>query len=155
MKAILCGDGPLRTRIEELIAENGLNDRVRTVGYAANLWSLMKRASMMVSVSLFEGTPNVVLEAMACRCPLVVSDIAAHRELVDEHAAILVDPHNPRQIADAIIEVLSNPREAAVRAQVAYDRIQGYSLSAIAKQYSDLYRELATARGRGVTRVAF
>jgi glycosyltransferase involved in cell wall biosynthesis len=114
----------------------------------------MKRANVTVSVSLFEGSPNVVLEAMAAGCPLVVSDIAAHRELLDEQSAILVDPRDPRQIADAIIKVLSDPEAAARRARAAYDRVQHYSLSATARQYADLYRELAAPSGRRLARVA-
>jgi glycosyltransferase involved in cell wall biosynthesis len=153
-QAICCGEGPLRRRIEELAAETGLAGRFRAIGYAPNLWSLLKRADVTVSVSWFEGSPNVVLEAMACGCPLVVSDIAAHRELLDERSAILVDPRDPGQIADAIIEVLTDPEGAAKRARVAYDRAQHYSLSAIAREYADLYRELAACRGRRLTRVA-
>jgi glycosyltransferase involved in cell wall biosynthesis len=151
---ICCGDGPLRAEVERLIAQSHLHGRVRTIGYAPNLWSLMKRANVTVSVSLFEGNPNVVLEAMACGCPLVVSDIAAHRELLDEQSAILVDPRDPQRIADAIMEVLSDPETASQRARSAYDRVQRFSLSAIARQYADLYRELAAASGRRLTRVA-
>jgi glycosyltransferase involved in cell wall biosynthesis len=153
-RALCCGDGPLRQELERLVAESDLRDRVRIVGYAPNLWSLLKRADVTVSVSWFEGTPNVVLEAMACGCPLVVSDIAAHRELLDEQAAILVDPSDPRKIADAIGEVLSDPQTAAQRARVAYDRVQRYSVSAVARQYADLYRDIAARRRRHLTKAA-
>ena len=153
-RALCCGDGPLRQELERLVIESGLRDRVRIVGYMPNLWSLLKRADVAVSVSWFEGTPNVVLEAMACGCPLVVSDIAAHRELLDAQAAILVDPGDPRKIADAITEVLSDPQTAAQRARVAYDRVQRYSMSAIARQYADLYRDISVRRQRHLTRVA-
>ena len=152
---ICCGDGPLRGDVERIIGQSGLDGRVRTIGYAPNLWSLMKRANLMVSVSLFEGNPNVVLEAMACGCPLVVSDIAAHRELLDEQSALFVDPRDPRQIAEAIVEVLSHPEGASQRARIAYDRVQRYSLSAIARQYADLYQELVSSRGSRLSRVAF
>ena len=50
------------------------------------MWPLLKRADFLVSTSLFEGEPNAVLEAMECGCPLVVSDIPAHRELLGEDA---------------------------------------------------------------------
>jgi glycosyltransferase involved in cell wall biosynthesis len=153
-RVICCGEGPLRSHIEEMIDRSGLNGRVRTIGYVPNLWGLMKRANVTVSVSLFEGSPNVVLEAMACGCPLVVSDIAAHRELLDERAAILVHPGDAQQIADAIIEVLRDREGAAKRARVAFDRVQRYSLSAIAGQYADLYRELAALHRPRLTRVA-
>jgi glycosyltransferase involved in cell wall biosynthesis len=151
-QTICCGEGPLRAHIEELVAQSGLNGRVRTIGYAPNLWGLMKRANVMVSVSFFEGSPNVVQEAMACRCPLVVSDIPAHRELLDDQSAILVDPRDPQQIAGAIIEVLTNPEAAAKRARIACDRVQRYSLPAIARQYADLYRDLAAPKSRRLTR---
>jgi glycosyltransferase involved in cell wall biosynthesis len=153
-QAICCGDGPLRGLVERLVTESGLATRVHIVGYVSNLWSLMKRGSVMVSASWFEGSPNVVLEAMACGCPLVVSDISTHRELLDEEAAILVDPSNPRHIADAIIAVLRDPDAAAKRASVARARVQRYSLPAVAREYADLYREILTHDNRRFDQVA-
>lgn len=154
IQVLCCGEGPLRGRIEEQVIESGLHGRFRTVGYASNLWSLMKRANVTVSMSWFEGSPNVVLEAMACGCPLVVSDIAAHRELLDERAALLVDPRDSRQLAEAIVEIVGDPESAAKRARVAYDRVQRHSVSAVAREYADLYRELAAVGGGRLTRVA-
>jgi glycosyltransferase involved in cell wall biosynthesis len=147
VQAICCGDGSLRGLIEGLVEENNLADRVRIVGYVSNLWSLMKRADLTVSVSWFEGSPNVVLEAMACGCPLVVSDIPTHRELLDEDAAILVDPGDPQCVADAIIQVLSDPEAARKRARTAQDRVRRYSPATVARKYADLYRELAGQSG--------
>jgi len=143
VQAILCGDGSLRGVVQRLVEENGLANRVHIVGYVANLWSLIKRADVTVSVSWFEGSPNVVLEAMACGCPLVVSDISTHRELLDEDAAFLVDPADPRRVADAIIGVLNDREGAHRRARTARDRVRRYSPSAVAGEYADLYRELA------------
>ena len=49
------------------------------------------------SVSHYEGCPNVVLEAMACGCPVVVSNIPAHREILDEATAPgPVNPDDPQ-----------------------------------------------------------
>ena len=47
----------------------------------------MKSAAALVSPAIFEGSPNVVLEGMACGVPLVVSDIPEHRELLEDSAA--------------------------------------------------------------------
>jgi glycosyltransferase involved in cell wall biosynthesis len=154
VQAICCGDGSLRGAIERLVEENGLADRVRIVGYVSNLWSLMKRADVTVSVSWFEGSPNVVLEAMACGCPLVVSDIPTHRELLDEDAAVLVDPGDPSRVAAAILRALSDPEAARKRARTAQERVQRYSLSTIAQEYADLYRELAVHSGRHLKQAA-
>lgn len=139
VRGIVCGDGPFGERVSALITELGLVDQVRTVGYVSKLWSLMKRANALVSVSFFEGSPNVVLEAMACGCPLIVSEIPAHRELLDDGMAIFVDPNRPRQVADAIESVLNDPAGAAKRSQAALTRAQAYGLPLIAQRYAEVY----------------
>jgi glycosyltransferase involved in cell wall biosynthesis len=139
---ICCGDGPLRASLERFSAEQGLTGRVRLVGYVPHLWSLMKRAAVLVSSSRFEGRPNVVLEAMACGCPLVVSDIPAHREFLDERSAIFVDANDSRGIADAIVSVLSDPVAAATRARVARDQVQQLSTAVIVQEYIRVYRQV-------------
>jgi glycosyltransferase involved in cell wall biosynthesis len=152
VQALLCGDGSLRAGVAQLIDDEGLADRIRLMGYVGDLWGLMKRTDVLVSASGFEGSPNVVLEAMACGCPLVVSDIPAHRELLDEQTAIFVDPIRPRPLADAIAAVLRDPAAAAERARRAQERVQRYSLSAVAQRYAEVYRDIST-RGRRVSAV--
>jgi glycosyltransferase involved in cell wall biosynthesis len=132
-------------RISGLVATLGLAEQVRIVGYVSGLWSLMKRANALVSVSFFEGNPNVVLEAMACGCPLIVSDIPAHRELLDEGTALFVDPAQPREVADAINSVLNDPGGAAARAQAALARVRAYALSRITERYAEVYRTIAAS----------
>src|SRR5206468_9189129 len=48
-RALICGDGPLRSRIEHVIEASGIRERVRVAGYVHNLWSLLKRADVLVS----------------------------------------------------------------------------------------------------------
>ena len=142
---IVCGDGPFGERVSRLIAELRLVDQVRTVGFVSTLWSLMKRANVLVSASLFEGSPNVVLEAMACGCPLIVSAIPAHRELLDEGMALFVDPNQPRQVADAIESVLNDAAGAAQRAQAARTRVQAFGLPLVASRYAQVYRTITAS----------
>jgi len=101
---------------------------------------------VLVSPSLFEGCPNVVLEGMACGVPLVVSDIPAHRELLDASAAILVPPHSAPALATAIETALSDRPAAVARARVAQERASRHSLSAAAQQYDAAYREVLRGR---------
>ena len=101
---VLCGEGPQRSELEVLRHKLGLDEDVHFTGYlpAASVWALMKKASVFVSLSAYEGCPNTVMEAMACGCPLVLSDIPAHREILDETCALFVDPSNIQQTADVI-----------------------------------------------------
>jgi glycosyltransferase involved in cell wall biosynthesis len=144
VQALCCGDGSLRSRVQQLAGDLGLSEQVHFTGYASNLWSLIKRADVLVSTSFFEGSPNVVLEAMACGCPLVVSDIPTHREILDDDSAVFVDPRNPREIADAIIRVLNDSDGAARRAMQARARVQRYSTAGVARQYAQVYGDIST-----------
>ena len=116
---IFCGEGSRRKLISDWIDRHGFQTRAALIGYVPTLWSIMKRASVLVSPSVFEGTPNVVLEAMACRCPLVVSDIPAHRAILNETAAILVEPNSATRLAAAIRGALRDAAAARQRADAA------------------------------------
>ncbi|MGB2715494.1 MAG: glycosyltransferase [Vicinamibacterales bacterium] len=139
---IFCGEGSLKARIVDWIERQGVGSRARVLGYTTKLWGLMKRASMLVSPALFEGTPNVVLEAMACRCPLVVSDIREHREFLDESAACFARPDSPADLARAIRSVFQDPESARARADVAFARVERFDPAMIAQRYVDLYRSI-------------
>jgi glycosyltransferase involved in cell wall biosynthesis len=141
-RAVCCGEGRLRPRLAQWLREHDLASRVSVVGYVPDLWSWMKRANVVVSPSHFEGNPNVVLEAMACGSPLVVSDIPAHRELVDETTALLVDASSPESLADAINRALGAPAAAAERARAAHTRASRCALPVMTRQYVEMYREV-------------
>lgn len=146
--AVLCGDGPLRKSVDEQIRNAGLAGRVRLTGYipSARVWSSMKGASAFVFMSEFEGLPNVVLEAMACGCPLVVSDIPAHREFLNETMALLPDPYNPPKIAIAILQSLRFPERTCARADAARKKAQEYSIPAMAGAYLKVYEDVLSRR---------
>lgn len=144
--AVLCGDGPLKAGAQETIAAWRLADRILTPGYVAEIWPLMKSADVMVAPGLFEGRPNSVLEAMACGLPLVVSDIPAHREILDERSALFADPLDARALADSVLSVLDNAAGARQRADAARVRVAGWSVSAVAAQYDGVYRQVLNTR---------
>jgi glycosyltransferase involved in cell wall biosynthesis len=138
--ALMCGDGPARPRLERMARELGIADRVLFKGYVDDLWDLMRGADAFVSLSRFEGCPNVVLEAMACGCPLVVSDIPAHRELLDERSARFAEPDDAAKAAAEIRATLLFGGEA--RARAARARAQRRPVETTARLYERLYHGL-------------
>jgi glycosyltransferase involved in cell wall biosynthesis len=136
---LLCGEGPTRPSIERLISIEGLASNVRLPGYRDDLWSLMKNAAVFASTSTFEGHPNAVLEAMACGCPLVVSDIPAHREFLDETCALFVSGDDADGIARALREVLTNRDESWRRAERARERVLAFSIQRAVAAYERVY----------------
>lgn len=140
--AILCGEGPERDCIQRLLEKFAISDRVLLPGYVSSLFGLFKRADVFVSISLFEGQPNTVLEAAACNCPLVLSDIPEHREFLDEYSAMFVSPHEPAKVAEAITRVLSDPLQAKVRASKARAAVQEFSVENITNKYHQVYQDV-------------
>jgi len=143
---VCCGAGTLRVRVSDWVAQHALGTRARLMGYTPVLWGLMKRAALLVSPSLFEGSPNVVLEGMACRCPLVVSDIPEHRALLDEHSAFIAPAGSAAGLADVIVQALRDGDAARRRADAAYVRVQRFAPAIIARQYRDIYRSVLAGR---------
>ncbi len=145
--ALVCGDGPRRQSLERLARKLGIAHRVVFTGYVSNVWTLMKGADAFVSLSRFEGCPNVVIEAMACGCPLVLSDIPAHREILDGKAASFVDPDDPAEAAKAIKAVLNDGTAARVRARTALANAAEWRVEQIAQLYKRVYHNVSTRTG--------
>jgi glycosyltransferase involved in cell wall biosynthesis len=132
--------------MEQKARDLGIADRCRFLGIVDDLWSWMKRAAVLISVSVSEGEPNAVLEAIACGTPLVLSDVAPHRGLVDDSSAWMVDPDSPDSIASGIEAVLADQDEAKRRAIRALTAIEGRSATELAAQYADIYRGVMRRR---------
>jgi glycosyltransferase involved in cell wall biosynthesis len=138
--ALFFGEGPLKSELIAKVKRHGIEDRVRILDYTTQLWSWMKRASVFVSVSIFEGSPNTVLEAAVQGCPLVVSDIPQHRELLGDNAAFFVSPSKAEDIAQGILDALRDPERAKRKAQSAYERASVLTVESITSEYMDVYR---------------
>lgn len=137
---VICGAGPDRASLVELVDELALSDRVVFAGHSDQVWHWMKTAAAFVSLSRFEGQPNSVLEAMACRCPLIVSDIPEHREFLTAASARLVDPDDAVALANALTEVLVPSSDIDTRIRAAFGRVQAFSPRASASEYLTAYR---------------
>jgi glycosyltransferase involved in cell wall biosynthesis len=136
---VICGEGADRKRLEQIALDSGFADRFHFTGYVNNVWQYMKAAKLFCSVSLVEGQPNTVLEAMASRCPLVVSDIPAHREFIQPDMAYFVNPENPVEIQENILAALSNESEANLKALNSYNFAKSLDVSTMADAYENAY----------------
>jgi glycosyltransferase involved in cell wall biosynthesis len=144
--AVFLGDGPLLSHVQDHAREAGLGERMRVAGYTNEVFSWMKRASVFLSLSRYEGNPNAVLEAAACELSMVVSDIGAHREFLDEDCAWIVPVDDAGAAAAALSRVLDGGSEVARRRANARQRVASRSPDAVAADYLKLYREVLSPR---------
>jgi len=97
-----------KATVDEILNSNeGI--KIRICGYVsdAHVKSLYEEADIFVYPSLYEGFGLPVLEAMACGCPIIASNVTALPEVVGE-AGLLVDPYDVEALAEAMITVLDD-----------------------------------------------
>jgi glycosyltransferase involved in cell wall biosynthesis len=143
-RLVILGDGVLATRLNEQIRALQLGNRVRLLPYQSNWWGALKTATALINASRLEGQPNVVLEAMAAGCPVIVSDIPPHREFLDEESSQLFPVGNARALADALVATILDPARAAERATRAAAVIGQATAAAAAAAYDGVYAQLLT-----------
>lgn len=140
--ALILGDGPLRAEASQRIEAGPARGRIHLGGVSGHVGYWLGRADAFVSASLFEGHPNVVIEAASAGCPMVVSDIVAHREVVDEHAALYAAPTDMPALAEAIVRCVDDRPAARERAERARAAVAGLTFDAAAARYLQIYAEL-------------
>tara|TARA_A100001391_G_C5079914_1_gene279859 strand:- start:3024 stop:4055 length:1032 start_codon:yes stop_codon:yes gene_type:complete len=84
----------------------------------------LAQADALVLPSYTEGFPNVVLEAMALRKPVVATKVGAIPEMLADFSDLLVEPHDSRQLQDAIRNLMNNPEKYAASAEQAYRKAE-------------------------------
>jgi glycosyltransferase involved in cell wall biosynthesis len=109
-------------------------------------WSHLVNAKMLITMSRFEGHPNVLLEAVASGCPVIVSDIPAHREVLCEDAAIFVPLDDEVMLIEAIRNVMVDYSSALKRADRARSRVLNMNSENMEKLYKSVYSEILDCR---------
>jgi glycosyltransferase involved in cell wall biosynthesis len=142
LKVKLFGEGPLRRKLEHQIAESNMAEKIELAGYSEDLSSWMRKASLCVSVSNFEGHPNVVIEAASVGCPLVLSDIPAHREILDDSSGWFVQKDEAADIAEKIFAALDDPLQTRNKAQQAKGLVQEFNLDYVKMRYLSTYDQI-------------
>ena len=116
----LIGDGPLRADLELQASKVHKPHTVEFLGTLSNAGPSIKEADALILPSLFEGMPNVVLEAMALGTPVIATRAGGTIELEREEPTILwAEPQNPNSLAKAILSFASDHPSSLARVQAA------------------------------------
>jgi len=124
----------------------GLHDTVRFLGLRSDVWELYGAADALILSSRSEGLPMVVLEAMMAGIPVVATKVGGVPSALGD-GGLLVDVASPRQLGDAMQELLANPRLAELLAQCGRTRaINEYTTDRMAARYLELFEEVVGGR---------
>lgn len=148
-KLLIVGDGPERASLESAALASGQNDRITFAGQISNVPPFYAAADVFVLPSHSEGSPNVLLEAMAAEVPIVATAVGGVPEIVaDEESALLVPPKNPQALAAAIDRVLQDSALAQRLTTVASALVaREHSPERYTQSLISLYQEVIEQRG--------
>jgi glycosyltransferase involved in cell wall biosynthesis len=148
---LVVGDGELRSTLEHMVGERGLETRVHFVGARRDLGDLLAAMDVFVLPSLWEGLPLSLVLAMGAGVPVVSTTVAGIPEVVQHgKTGWLVAPGEVAELGDAIARVLNDPQTSArmaadARAQVVPRfNVDGY-VAAVVGLYDRLLADRARA----------
>lgn len=141
LKFKIIGQGPIAENLIAQIKKHRLEGQVQLIQNNPEWWPELANAKLLISMSRFEGIPNVVLEAVASGCPVLLSDIPAHREIFCEDTTLFVDLENRDKLIDAIKAVFGDYREARKRAEKAKRVVIKMSVVEMANSYDCVYQK--------------
>ncbi len=147
-KFVIVGEGDLRPKLEKMIKENKLHDKVvlagKVPGRELPRYYAAADVSVLPSVARLEAFGIVILEALASGTPAVVSNIPGVREVVDEGKdGLHAEPMNPQDLAEKLNSLLAD--DSLRKRMGEYGRkkvIEKYRYAGIAEQIEKIYKEL-------------
>jgi glycosyltransferase involved in cell wall biosynthesis len=149
-KVVIAGKGPELESLRSLAWQLGVGEKVLLTGFIADedRDRLFKIADCAVFPSLYEPFGIVALEAMAAKCPVVVSEVGGLKDVVQHgKTGITVYPDDPESLAWGIVHTLQHPEWAAARIKRAYRAVrEHYNWDRIAEMTTEVYRQVIAER---------
>jgi len=137
---IIVGDGAERLRLEQMAKELGIKEKVIFTGLTNNPFKYITKMDVFILPSLWEGFPNVLLEAMVCGVPVIASDSPGGiREAIKNRVnGLLIKPGSSLEIAESAYDLLSNREKRFKIIEEAYKSVKQFNIDIIKKEYKNL-----------------
>lgn len=143
IRVVIFGEGRELEALKRGCQELGVSDIVTFAGFEKQISPWIQACDVIVNPSLTEGTPNVVLEAMALGTPVIATAVGGVPDMIeDQQTGVLVPPSDCPAIAEAVSKLLSQPEKRDEMAKAAQKAISKWSGERQTEQLIDLYCEV-------------
>ncbi len=144
-RLIIAGGGPLEISLQTQIAKLQRAEEIKLLGFRKDTPELLAASDCFVLPSLWEGSPNVILEAMAAGIPIVATNIGGTAELInDGKEGILVAPANANALTEGLERLLQNGQLAKNLGAAAIQKAKLFSPENRAQDFQKIYDDLLT-----------
>ena len=149
-EAVIIGDGPERSKLEELVRGLDMADRIRFLGARPNseMPGLLSSGRVAVFPSLMEATSIAALEAMSCELPVAASRVGGLPEIVDDTVGALFESANPTALAHAVIELLGRDDLDGVGAHARERVVNHWSNARLTDRHLEIYQAVVDGHRR-------
>ena len=146
---IVVGDGPLRGELGALAKHLGVGESVHFLEFRSDAREIIGLLDVLVVPSLTEGSPLVVLEAMAAGVPVVASDVGGIPDQIrHEREGLLVPPGDPKALEVALLCLLRDPAYARVLGEEGRRRAHSeFGHGRMVRRIEEVYLEILGRSG--------
>ncbi len=150
LRMLVAGDGPERAALESKAARLGLASRVRFLGSVADVRGVYAALDLLVQGSHYEAFGLVLLEAMACGCPVIATRVGGVPEVVEDGVTGTLTPAgDPGKLAAAMLQALAHPGHTRSMAAAARTRVESrFTLSHTVDLLESVYQDVVAESGR-------
>jgi glycosyltransferase involved in cell wall biosynthesis len=128
---VVSGEGKLEIELKSKVKDFGVEDSFVFLGFTPDIYPYLKGCDLFVLASLFEGMPNVVMEAMAMEKPVIATDVNGARELMGADSkspscktGLIIPSKDPQAIAAAIEKIIDTPHALEACGRAGRERVE-------------------------------
>ena len=136
---IICGQGDRLAELRKLVQTLNITEHVHFLGYRRDISEICNASDVFMFMSLQEGLPVALMEAMACGLPAVCTDIRGNSEIVEDGVTGLITANTPVDTARAIKTLIDNPAFCKELSSHALNAIKQFDLSQILLIMKSIY----------------
>ena len=139
---IILGAGPETDKIKDI---SNSKKNIHFLGYLPKekIIPLIRGSDILIQPSLNEGISSTILEAMACKIPIIATNVGGNMELIKHNqTGFLVDPNSSSQFLDLINYIFSNMDKINLITNNAFTHVQQYDWNVVGQKYIQLYKKI-------------
>lgn len=137
------GETAFLSRMSALARDLNIENKVHFIGFQENVWPFYRALDCKILPSIFEGIPQVLIEAMYALCPVIgsrtggIADIIIHNE-----TGLLFEVGHPQELCRMILKIIENPTKTLERSQNAEQKVKnGHTIDIMGQKIIRIYRD--------------